>query len=46
MRGKNGRSREGNKRGFFVLGKEKMFFFFGSFSSFQPSLGVSHEELG
>jgi hypothetical protein len=46
MRGRIGRSRERKKRGFLVLGKNNLLCFFGMFSSFQPSLGVSHEDLG
>jgi hypothetical protein len=46
LRGKIGGSRVGNKRGFLVLGKDKLLCFFDVFSSFQPSLGMSHEGLG
>jgi hypothetical protein len=30
----------------FVLGENNMFFFFGTFSIFQPSLRVRHEDMG
>jgi hypothetical protein len=43
MRGRIGRSRVWKKRGFSVLDKNNLLCFFGTFSSFQPSLGVSHD---
>jgi hypothetical protein len=46
MRGRIGRSRAGKKRGFLVMGKYNLLCFFDAFSSFQPSLGVIHEDLG
>jgi hypothetical protein len=46
MRGMIGRSRERKKIGFLVLGKYNIFFFFDMFSSFQPSLWVSHGDVG
>jgi hypothetical protein len=39
-------SRERNKRGFFVLGKNNLLGFFGMFSSFLPSIRAGHENLG
>jgi len=45
-RGGIGGYREMNKGGFLVLGIGNLLCFFGVFSSFQPSLGVSHEDLG
>jgi len=46
MRGKNGMVRVWRERRFAVLGKNDMLVFLGMLSSFQPSLGVSHEDLG
>jgi hypothetical protein len=39
-------SRVRNKRGFFVLGKNNLLGLFSTFSSFQRSLRVGHENLG
>jgi hypothetical protein len=39
-------SRERNKRVFFVPGKNNMLGLFSTFSIFQPSLRVGHENLG
>jgi hypothetical protein len=38
--------REGNKGGFFGLRRDNMLFLLSSFSYFQPTLGVSHEDMG
>jgi hypothetical protein len=35
-----------NKGGFLCFGKRQFVVLLGAFSSFQPSLGVSHEDLG
>jgi len=45
-RGRIGRERVKNKIRFLVLIKNNLLFLFGTFSSFQPSLGVSHDDLG
>jgi hypothetical protein len=39
-------SRVRNKRGFFVLGKNNLLWLFSTFSIFQQSLRVGHENLG
>jgi hypothetical protein len=36
----------GNKSGFSTLGQDDLLFLLGTFSFFQPSLGVSHDDLG
>jgi hypothetical protein len=41
-----GGSRDKNKGGFYVFGRENVLFIFGAFSRFQPSPGVRQEELG
>jgi hypothetical protein len=46
MRGRSGRERVGRERRFAVLGKNKLLGFLGTLSSFQPSLGASHGDLG
>jgi hypothetical protein len=46
MRGRIGRSRKRKKRGFSVLGKDNLLCLFSTFSSFQPSMGAIHEDLG
>jgi hypothetical protein len=46
MRGRSGRERERRERRFVVLGKNNLLCFLGTLSSFQPSLGASHEDLG
>jgi hypothetical protein len=43
--GRIGGSRERKKRGFFVLGKNNLLGFFGTFSSFQIHLSEIHEDL-
>jgi hypothetical protein len=46
MRGRSGRVRERRESGFAVLVKNNMVCFLGTLSSFQPSLGAIHEDLG
>jgi hypothetical protein len=46
MRGRSGRARVRRKGRFVVLGKNNLFGFLGMLSSFQPSLGEIHEDLG
>jgi hypothetical protein len=46
MRCRIDRSREGKKIWFSILGKDNLLCFFNMFSSFQPSLGAIHEDLG
>jgi hypothetical protein len=45
-RGKMGGFRERRKGGFVGLGGHNMLGFLGSLSSFQPSLGACHENMG
>jgi hypothetical protein len=46
IRGRIGRVRERKKIGFLVPGKNNLFCFLCTLSSFQPNMGVSHEDLG
>ena len=46
MRGKSRRERELREKRFVVLGRNNLLGFLGMLSSFQPSMGVSHEDLG
>jgi hypothetical protein len=46
MRGRSGEARVPRERMFVVLGKNDLLIFLGTLSSFQPSPGASHEDLG
>jgi hypothetical protein len=46
MKGRSGRTRAQRERRFAVVGKNNLLSFLGTLSSFQPSLGASHEDLG